>query len=206
MTKIPVFDTGNTLAPFEDDVNQTVKMKLNQAGITDVPDFPVEEYSIFRPEEVEEWLEENEVDMDPEKMSLAALGSRRRFFQRKSIVETLEELSQEHGPIGFVSGDVEEVESFYEGLFEETEVDWQGFKTAREGETPEELFEAFLEERDEDASEFVYFSNSTEMGEAAENAGMKFVWVTQYKTSGSNEDVPTVERFNKRNIEQHLQD
>ncbi|MFB6217191.1 MAG: hypothetical protein ABEJ72_09575, partial [Candidatus Aenigmatarchaeota archaeon] len=129
--KIPVFDLGGTFVPFEDEINQTVTKKLNQQGISEVPHFPPEEYNIYDPEEVQEWLDEHDVETDAERISLAYKGRNKRYFQRKSFLDLLEKLGNERGPIGFVADNSIEAKEFYENLFElgdeEEPINYEGF-------------------------------------------------------------------------------
>jgi len=118
MSKIPIFDIPDTLLPTKKETNKTIKRKLNQQGIRDVPDFPIDEYNAHRPEEIQEWLDENDLESDAEKLSLAYQGSARRFIQRKKIVDALRELGKEqHGPTGFITNGSLEEREFYEAIF-----------------------------------------------------------------------------------------
>ena len=211
MSKIPIFDIPDTLLPTKKEVNKTIKRKLNQQGIRDVPDFPIDEYNAHRPEEIQEWLDENDLESDAEKLSLAYQGSARRFIQRKKIVDALRELGKEHGPTGFITNGSLEEREFYEAIFnidgDEDEEDqmeelpYEGFVVAEEqgeGESdddernvvePEKSgFERFLELREESAEDFVYFTNDAERGREAEEAGMSFVWFKRYDTFDTEHD------------------
>lgn len=229
MSKIPVFDIPDTLLPTKKEVNKTIKRKLNQQGVRDVPDFPIDEYNAHRPEEVQEWLDENDLESDAEKLSLAYQGSARRFIQRKKIVDALRELGKEHGPIGFIThGSLEEKE-FYEAIFnadededeedQMEEIPYEGFVVSevpsdeesddeeeRNVIEPEESeFERFLELRDESAEEFVYFSNDAERGREAEEAGMSFVWVKRYDTFGTEYDGESMGAVSAGSVEKKLE-
>lgn len=201
MSKIPVFDIADTLLPAKKETNKTIKRKLNQQGVRDVPEFPIDEYNVHNPEEVQAWLEENGLESDAEKLTLAYQGSARRFLQRKDIVDALRTLGEEHGPIGFVTDASLEAKEFYSAIFdideEEDEEDqmeevpYEGFVVSEEPEeeeTDKNIFERFLELRDEPAEEFVYFSNNADRGRAAEEAGMSFVWVKRYNTFDTEYD------------------
>jgi len=156
-------------------------------------------------------LDENDLESDAEKLSLAYQGSARRFIQRKKIVDALRELGKEHGPTGFITNGSLEEREFYEAIFnideDEDEEDqmeelpYEGFVVAEEqgeGESdddernvvePEKSgFERFLELREESAEDFVYFTNDAERGREAEEAGMSFVWVKRYDTFDTEHD------------------
>lgn len=219
--KIPVFDIGDTLVPSRKETNKTIKRKLSQEGITQAPDFPIYEYNIHKPEEVEEWLEEHGIETDPEKLTLAYEGSIRRYMQRKDIVKVLRELGENHGPIGFITDNSVEAKEFFEKIFnpeieededgnqlEDKSVNYQGFIVSEEVgvEKPKkELFEAFLEERDEPAEKFVYFGNNADKDKAAKKAGMDFVWVKRYDTFDSEYDGVSMGKVSVKNVEKAIE-
>lgn len=209
MSRIPVFDTSETLLPTKKETNKIVKRKLHQNGIKDVPEFPIEKYNIHDPEEVQEWLDENEIDTDAEKLSLAYEGGARRYLQRKDIVETFEELNKEFGPIGFISDISVDGKEFYEGVFlpdddEEEGLEYEGFVVSGQEEASD-LFEMFLELRDEPAEDFVYFSNDAEKGKQAKEHGMGFVWVKRYDTLDTTHEGVSMGTVNVRNVKKALQ-
>ncbi len=210
--KIPVFDIGDTLVASTEEVNTTVTRKLHQQGVQDVPHFPVDEYDIHNPEDVQEWLDEHDIEADAEKMALAYEGGVRRLMQMNDVVENLREIGEEHGPIGFVINNSEHAREFYENAFtveeddneEELEdVNYEGFITSGEEgtEDPEELFEAFLEEREEPAEKFVYFGNDAEKGRKAKELGMEFVWVKMYDTTDSEYEGASIREVSLRTVE-----
>lgn len=229
MSKIPVFDIADTLLPAKKEINKTIKRKLNQQGIRDVPDFPIDEYNVHRPEEVQEWLDENDLESDAEKLSLAYQGSARRFIQRKNIVDALRELGEEHGPIGFITNGSLEEKEFYEAIFtidededeedQMEEIPYEGFVVSevpseeqsddeeeRNVREPEESgFERFLELRDEPAEKFVYFSNDAERGREAEESGMSFVWVKRYDTFDTEYDGESMGAVTANSVEKKLE-
>lgn len=229
MSKIPVFDIPDTLLPTKKEINKTIKRKLNQQGVRDVPDFPLQEYNVHRPEEVQEWLDENDLESDAEKLSLAYQGSARRFLQRKKIVNTLRELGKEHGPVGFITNGSLEEKEFYEAIFnadededeedQMEEIPYEGFVVSevpsdeesddedeRNVEVPEDSgFERFLELREEPAEDFVYFTNNAERGREAKEAGMEFVWVKRYDTFDTEYDGVSMGAVSKGNVEKALE-
>ncbi|MFB6145430.1 MAG: hypothetical protein ABEJ99_02900 [Candidatus Nanohaloarchaea archaeon] len=213
MSKIPVFDIGNTLAPTEDEINQSVTKKLHQQGISEVPHFPEDEYNIYNPKDVQEWLDEHEVETDAERISLAYKGQNKRFFQRKGLLKLLRRLGEDFGPIGFVADNTTEAREFYQNLFEgndeEEPINYEGFVVPsdvdEEGLTVE-VFEEFLDQREEDADRFVYFSNDARNREEVEEAGMEFVLVKQYDYYDDDYDGPEIRRmvygFIKKQLEE----
>lgn len=228
MSKIPVFDISDTLLPTKKEINKTIKRKLNQQGVRDVPDFPLMEYNVHRPEEIQNWLDENGIESEAEKLTLAYQGSARRFLQRKNMVDTLRTLGEEHGPIGFITGGSLEEKEFYEGIFnvdededeedQMEEIPYKGFVVSevpadeesddeeRNVIEPEESeFERFLELRDEPAENFVYFSNNAERGKKAEEAGMNFVWVKRYDTFDTEYDGVSMGSVTANNVETALE-
>lgn len=226
--KIPVFDISDTLLPTKKEINKTIKRKLNQQGVRDVPEFPIDEHNVHRPEEIQEWLDSNDLESDAEKLTLAYQGSARRFIQRKKIVDTMRELGKSHGPIGFITNGSLEEKEFYKAIFDvdedEDEEDqmeevlYEGFVVAevpsddesedeeeRNVEVPEESeFERFLEMRDEPAEKFVYFSNDADRGREAMEAGMSFVWVKRYDTFDTEYDGESMGAISAGAVEKKL--
>lgn len=218
MTKIPVFDIGDTLLPAKKEINKTMTRKLNQQGVRDVPEFPIYEYNIHRPEEVQEWLDEHGIDADAEKLTLAYQGSARRFLQRKKVVDTLRELGEECGPIGFITDNSVEAKEFYEAIFnpdededeedQMEEINYKGFVVSEEvgsKKTNKEIFEEFVERRDEPAEKFVYFGNNADRDKTAKEVGMSFVWVKRYDTFDSDYDGVSMGAVTTGNVKKALE-
>ncbi len=218
MTKIPVFDIGDTLLPSEKLINKTVKRKLHQQGIRDVPDFPINEYNIYKPEDVQEWLDEHGIETDAEKVSLAYKGSARRYLDRKKVIEILQELGEEHGPIGFITDNSVEAKEFFKTLFDPDEEDeddefeginYEGFIVSEEvgvQKPDEEIFKAFLDERDEPAEDFVYIGNRPETDSACEEVGITFVWLDRHENFGSEWDGKKIYKLSVENVEKVLEE
>jgi len=191
---------------------------LNQQGIRDVPEFPLDEYDIHRTEEVHEWLYNHEIGTEASKVSLAYQGSARRYLKRKDIVETLQKIAEEFGPIGFITNGSEEEKEFFKAMFDEDEededddfegIEYEGFVVSEEEgvEKPDpELFEKFLEEREEPAEKFVYFGNDPEEDSACEEAGMEFVWVDSHETFGNSWDGAKIYKLTYENVKEAMEE
>lgn len=195
VSKIPVFDIGDTLIPSNREINNIV-----QNHVDEEVEFPINDYNIYRPEEIEEWLDKNGLEADPEEVRDAYLERKDEIFEESGVLEELKKIHARFGPIGFISDNSKEAKKYYLDLFDRKNLDFKGFVVSGEvgAKKPSpKIFEAFLEKRDEPASRFIYFGNRVDRDSAAEEVGLGFVQVTEYDTFGpvSNQHV-TIDEVN----------
>ena len=206
MSKIPVFDIGDTLLPSHEKINEKISEELKNEGVEDVPELPINEYNVYRPSDIREWLEKHGIEADAEKLKEAYLEWEKEFL-RENVIKELKEINEAFGPIGFISDNSIAAKEFYRDLFRSEGLEYEGFVVSEEvgvKKPNKEIFEAFLEERSESPESFVYFGNYVDRDKAAENAGMHFVWDDKYYVFNSSFDGPTIHSLNFENVETAL--
>ena len=206
--KKPVFDIGDTLLPSHEKINEKVREELRKEGVKDAPEFPINEYNIYKPSEIREWLNEHRIEGDPEKLKQAYLKWEKEFL-RENVFNELKKIAEAFGPVGFISDNSIEAKKFYERLFEDEGLSFEGFVVSEEvgvKKPDTEIFEAFLSQRSEDPEDFVYFGNYVDRDEAAQEAGMHFVWDDKYHVFNSSFDGPTIHGLTFENVEKALKE
>ena len=206
--KIPVFDIGDTLVPAHDKINEKVQEELRNEGVEDAPELPINEYNIYKPSEIEAWLEKHGIEAEAEALKQAYLNWVYEFL-REQVVEELKSINEDFGPIGFISDNSFAAKKFYRKLFEEEDLQYEGFVVSEEAgaEKPHrEIFEAFIEERSEDADRFVYFGNYVDRDKAAEKEGMHFVWDDRYHVFNSSFEGPTIHKLTYETVKEALKE
>lgn len=205
--KTPVFDIGDTLIPSHEHTTRKVKEEL--AGKNDeVPEFPINEYNIFKPEEIEKWMQEHSLTGNPKEVSCHYVEWEERFLRQKAVPE-LVRIGDEFGPIGFISDNSIRAKRIYMRIWDEAGLDYRGFVVSEEEghEKPDpRIFRRFVKERDEPAESFAYFGNYVERDSAAEEIGMNFVWVTQHHIFGSKDWRPSIEKVTLENVREALKE
>lgn len=206
--KIPVFDIGDTLLPSHEKINEKVREKVIESGVENQPEFPINRYNIYVLEEVNEWLEKHGIDADAEEIKQAYIDWEEKFFHEKPLPE-LKKVSEEYGQIGFISDNSIEAKKFYIKVFEEAGIDYRGLIVSDEvgvKKPDPEIFEAFLNQREEAPEKFTYFGNYVERDSAAEEVGMDFVWVTKYHTFGSETWNPQIDDITHQKVSETLEE
>ncbi|MFB6174525.1 MAG: HAD family hydrolase [Candidatus Nanohalobium sp.] len=204
--KIPVFDIGDTLLPSHEKINKKVHEELEKEGVEDAPELPINEYNIYKPSEVEAWLDKHDLEADAEKLKQAYVEWEKDFL-RENVIDELKKINRDFGPIGFISDNSIAAKKFYTRLFEEKGLQYKGFVVSEEvgvKKPDKEIFEAFVEERSEEAQKFVYFGNYVDRDEAAEKEGMYFVWDDRYHVFNSSFEGPTVHKLSYESVRKAL--
>lgn len=195
MSRIPVFDIGDTLMPSFRLQNELMKDEFEEYGAEEVPEFDVNNFRIYTPSEVKEYMEKNGLnDTDPSRIIEKYKQRERKYLEQHNVLSFLKKVSEEFGPIGFISDNTVEGKKWLEQLLKTYDIKYRGFVVSEQVgvEKPSpEIFEAFLDQREEDAERFVYFGNNLDRDPACRDLGMKFVLVKQFKVYGSSD-----ERFN----------
>lgn len=203
MTKIPVFDIGDTLVPSHTKINEIIQQNIENA-----PEMDINKYNIYVPEQMNQWLDDNNLEGDGEELTEAYLKWKSKYLKEEMLPE-IKKVNQKFGPIGFISDNSIEAKKFYKENFEEAGIDYRGFTVSAEVgvEKPNtQIFEAFLEERNQSAEKFVYFGNYVDRDKAAEKVGMDFVWVKQFYTFGSNTDGIQINQLDYEHVAEALQE
>lgn len=207
MSKIPVFDIGDTLIPVTANINDAVNSVLKEEGIEDSPYFPIEEFNIYKVERIQAWLDKHEIDADPEKIHEAYIEWKKDYFRDSGTFELLRKLSEDFGPIGIITNNCEEAKKCYKEIIESHGVKVEGFVASADvgvKKPDSEIFEAFLDEREESADRFVYLGNFLKKDIGAEEVGMDFVLVTEHKNYGSTDYRPKINKLNFESVSNHL--
>lgn len=206
--KKPVFDIGDTLLPSHEKINEKVREELKNEGVENAPELPINEYNIYKPSEVRQWLNEHGIEADAEKLKEAYLEWEKKFL-RENVIEELKKINKNFGPIGFISDNSVAAKEFYEGLFKSEGLGYEGFVVSEEvgvKKPRKEIFEAFLDKRKESPGNFVYFGNYVDRDEAAEDVGMYFVWDDKYHVFNSSFDGPTIHGLTFESVEKALRE
>lgn len=195
MSKIPVFDIGDTLIPVTENINEAVNSVLREEGIEDPPYFPIDQFNIYRVKRIQAWLDKHDIDADPEKIHQAYIEWKKNYFRESGKAEELRKISEEFGPIGIITDNCKEAKNCYRRILESHDIDMSGFVASADigVEKPSsKIFETFLQERKESAEDFVYFGNHLQKDSGAEKVGMNFVLVTEHRNYGSADYIPKI--------------
>lgn len=200
VSKIPVFDIGDTLFPTAKFFRESVREE------TDEEDFRIGNFNIFDPESSEKYFRSKGVEVDGEKVKQNYIRKVREHM-REERAGFLKLCSEEFGPIGVISDNWSYAEKFYSDLFEEYDIQFEGIVISDVvGVTKpnEEIFEAFLRKRNERPEKFVYFGNHGERDSAAEKFGMDFVFTTEYHNFGTNYEGRKVSKLSIESVREEV--
>jgi FMN phosphatase YigB (HAD superfamily) len=199
MSKIPVFDVGDTLVPSFRLQNELMKDELKQYGAEEVPEFDVNNFRIYTPSEVKEYMEKHGIEHpNPERIIEKYKDRERRFLEENKVFQILKRISEDFGPIGFISDNTVEGKQWFETQLKAHNVPYQGFVVSEEVgvEKPDkQIFREFFEYRSEPAEKFVYFGNNLNRDPACRKVGMEFVLVKQYRVYGEKENVDPIDNL-----------
>lgn len=207
MTKIPVFDIGDTLIPVTTNITDAVNSVLKEEGIEDPPYFPIDQFNIYKVERIQAWLDKHEIDADPEKIHKAYIEWKKDYFRESGTFELLRKLSEDFGPIGVITNNCEEAKECYKEILESEGVKVDGFVASADigvKKPDSRIFEAFLDKRKESADRFVYFGNFLKKDVGAAEVGMDFVLVTEHKNYGSTDYSPKIDNLNYESVRKEL--
>ncbi|WP_414836592.1 HAD family hydrolase [Candidatus Nanohalococcus occultus] len=197
MTKIPVFDIGDTLFPTVKIYRQAVAQEVGE-------DCEVGNFNIFDPDSSEQYFEKKGIDVDGEKIRDAYIAKVESYMYEQGVLEMLKKCSEEFGAIGIISDNWSYARKIYAEMFEDYGIEFEGMIVSEEvgvKKPDRKIFEAFLAEREKDAEKFVYFGNHGVRDPAAEKTGMDFVFTTEYfnfDTSYEGRKIPELSFENVR--------
>lgn len=207
MSRIPVFDIGDTLIPVTNSINDAVNSVLREEGVEEPPYFPIDQFDIYQVEKIQAWLDKHELDADPEKINEAYIEWKKDYFRESGKAEELRDISEEFGPIGIVTDNSKEAKKCYRKIMKAHDIDVEGFVASADvgvKKPDRRIFEAFLEKRDEGSERFVYFGNRLKKDGGSRNAGMDFVLVTEHRNYGSTDYRPKINKLNFESVSNHL--
>ena len=192
MSKIPVFDIGDTLVPSREFTSNIIQDELRQRNQEVVPKFDPDVFMMYDPKQIQEYLNESNIEGDPEKL---AEDCRERYIEafedlmlEYDVFNFLARCNEEFGTIGILSDNTLRAKKLLADLLDKHGVKYDTILVSDEigVEKPDpEIFKEFVDRRDEEASEFVYIGNDADRDSGALEAGMYFVWTTQFDTVNS---------------------
>jgi FMN phosphatase YigB (HAD superfamily) len=207
--RIPVFDIGDTLIPSFRLQNRLMRDELEEQGAEDVPDFDVNNFRIYTASEVKSYLEKHGLEHgDPVRIIEKYKDRERRFMEEQGVFDFLKKVSEELGPIGFISDNTIEGKEWMKEMLEEHNVPYKGLVVSEEVgvEKPDpKIFKQFLYRRGRPGKDFVYFGNNLNRDPACGKVGMEFVLVKQYRVYGENQEVDPVDELTIENVRRKVQ-
>ena len=201
MSKIPVFDIGDTLFPTVKFFRDSVKEE------TDEEDFKIGNFNIFDPDSTEKYFLEKGISIEGEKVRENYI-ERVEEFMNEERIDFLQKCSQEFGPIGIISDNWRFAESFYRAMFEEHNINFEGIiisDVVGATKPDREIFEAFLEVRDSEAENFVYFGNHGRRDAGAQKVGMDFVLTTEYDNFNTKHEGRKISKLTLENVKNEVE-
>ncbi len=199
MSKIPVFDIGDTLVPSHSKINEVIREVVGE----ETPKIDINKYNVYVPEQINQWFDEQGIEADGEEVTEKYLEWKSNYL-KQNMIPDLKKINQHYGPIGFISDNSKPAKKFYKENFDNAGLNYEGFTVSAEvgAEKPDpKIFEAFVQERKEDAEDFVYFGNYVDRDKAAEKVGMDFVWVKSFHTFGSETEGVQINKVSFESVE-----
>lgn len=213
MSKIPVFDIGDTLVPSRKFAEHIIEDELRQRNHEPVHEFDPDKFMMYDPDQIQEYLEKYDIEGDAEKL---ARDCRDRYLEafedlmlENDVFDLFAQCNREFGTIGIISDNSLRAKDLIKNLLEKHEVDYETITVSDEigVEKPDpKIFQAFIDGREEDAEKFVYFGNDASRDAGAEKAGMEFVWVTRFDTVNSSYEGLKVDELNFDNIKKAIRE
>lgn len=212
MTKnIPVFDIGDTLVPSREYASRIIEDELRQRNNHPLHKFDPAKFMMYNPKEVPKYLDLHDIDGNSEKL---ARDCRERYLEafehlmiEHEIFNLFAKCNEELGTVGIISDSIE-MKQLIQKLLDKHKVEVDTITISDEvgTEKPDkEIFEAFLEERESSAENFVYIGRDAERDKGAEKAGMKFIWTKQFKTLNTNYQGPQIDKLDFENLKKEIQ-
>lgn len=213
MSRIPVFDIGDTLVPSRRFVGNIIEDELRQRNHEPVHKFDPDKFMMYDPTGIQEYLEKYDIEGDPQEL---ALDCRERYLEafedlliENDVFDLFARCNREFGTIGILSDNTAEAKKLLTELMEKHGVEYDTVIVSDEAgvEKPDpEIFEAFLQERSEPAEKFVYIGNDAECDSGALDAGMEFIWMTQFDTVNSNYDGVSMDKLNFEELSEKIRE
>ncbi|WP_414837948.1 HAD family hydrolase [Candidatus Nanosalina sp. VS9-1] len=208
MSLIPVFDIGDTLVPSRKFAAHIIEDELRQRNHRPVHSFDPDKFMMYDPEQISRYLEKYGIEGDAEKL---ANDCRERYIEafedlmlENDVFDFFAKCNREFGTIGIVSDNTLKAKELMENLLNKHGVEYDTIVVSDEVgvEKPDpEIFKAFIEKRDEEASEFVYIGNDAERDSGAVDAGMEFIWTTQFDNVNSTYEGHAINELDFQELE-----
>ena len=204
-SKTPVFDIGDTISPSIPLARREVENFLEERGVG-APEFPAREVDQYSVESIRNWLEKEELKVDAEELTEKIKQRKEEELEKAGTFELLRRLGEDRKP-GIISDNSIKAKEFHRGLFDRHGVEIDGFVVSEEvGEKKpsKKIFQEFLDRRDVEGDECVYFGNDVRKDPAAEKVGMKFVLVEQFTVFGDGWDGDTIQELSYREVKKRI--
>jgi FMN phosphatase YigB (HAD superfamily) len=202
MSRIPVFDIGDTLIPVRKNFQQCVRLELESNGFEDPPEYPILENQKINPDHIEEWAESEGLEADVERVINRVMVRLGEEVRERRVKEFLEGVGAETAKPGIVSDGSKEHREFLADLLG-IEERVNGFVMSGEVgvEKPApEIFREFLARRGVEGQECVYFGNNARRDAGAQEVGMEFVQVTGIDTYGTEWNGRKIEKLSLEKV------
>jgi len=209
MSKIPVFDIGDTLTPARNFSRKVFREELGRQGVENPPEYPFSGYNEYVEESVREWLEDEGVEADVEKMLETYRNRKETGMERRNVSETLRRIGQGIETPGIVSDNSLEAKKFFQRLFGDRGVEIDGFVVSEEigvRKPKREIFQKFVERRGVEPERCVYFGNRADIDSACRKAGMEFVWVTEHDTFETSWNGLQIDKLEFENVRKAIEE
>lgn len=207
MTKfIPVFDIGDTLMPCYRLQKELFEQVFEENG-RKPPNFEEEDFKIYKKRYVQKYLDEKNLELDAEELIERYKRKEQDFLENEDVFGFLDKCAEEFGSIGFISDNTVEGKKWFKRLLEEHDIDYKGFVVSEEVgvEKPDkQIFNAFINRRDEEPEKFVYIGNNIPKDKAAKKVGMGFIWFNAFETFGTSYDKLKLEKLDVENLQNTL--
>ena len=209
MSKIPVFDIGDTLMPSFRLQNELIKDEMKEQGAEEIPEFDVNNFRIYTASEVKEYLDKNGLDHgNPLRIIEKYKDRERRYMEEAGIFETLRKISKELGPIGFISDNTVEGKKWMAAQLQAHNVPYEGLVVSEEigVEKPDpKIFKEFLNIRGRPGKDFAYFGNNLNRDPECQKVGMDFVLVSQYRVYGEEKEVDPIDEITFSSVKEAVE-
>lgn len=212
MSKIPVFDIGDTLVPSRKFAEHIIEDELRQRNQRPVHDFDPDKFMMYDPDQIQDYLEKYDIEGDAERL---AQDCRDRYLEafedlmiENDVFNLFAKCNREFGKIGIISDNSIEAKNLITQLMEKHGVEYDTVVVSDEVgvEKPRpEIFEAFVDSREENAEDFVYIGNDPARDSGALDAGMKFLWAKQFDTVNSSFEGPSIDQLSFDQISEVIQ-
>jgi FMN phosphatase YigB (HAD superfamily) len=185
MSKIPVFDIGDTLTPSRRFAKDVFERELKRQGVENPPEYPFEGYNSNVIESISEWFKEAGIDADAEAAVKKLRNKKIERMEDFGKFEMLRKVEKEIDVPGIVSDNKVASKKFWEKVFDDRDIDLRGFVVSEElglRKPHMEIFEEFLRRTKVEGEDCVYFGNRGDIDCVCEQLGMDFVWVQEFET------------------------
>ena len=209
MTKIPVFDIGDTLTPSKKFSIEFFEKELKRQGIENPPKYPYEGYNEMDVDSIQEWFERDEIDADAAEAVNNYKKAKKEKLEEFKVFEMLKNVQEEIKKPGIISDNRVAAKEFYQEMFDEKGIDIDGFVVSEEigvKKPDKRIFEEFLDSRSVKGGECVYFGNNIPRDSACEKTGMKFVLVEQFEVFGDSWRGEKIQSLSLENVERKVKD